>query len=121
MLGQAMIDLDHAAGLAFAGHVAKRDLSPGRALERKRREIRHAPLAMAGAGKSRGIAEARLSGSLLFCEKPLGEGQQVMECRHVSDLTLTQAIDNIYASIKNDNEELDSHIAALKAPWRARA
>jgi len=33
----------------------------------------------------------------------------------VSDLTLNQAIDNIYASIKNDNEELDIHIAALKA------
>lgn len=33
----------------------------------------------------------------------------------MSDLTLAQAIDNIYASIKNDNEELDSHIAALKA------
>lgn len=32
----------------------------------------------------------------------------------MSDLTLAQAIDNIYASIKNDNEELDSHIAALK-------
>lgn len=38
-----------------------------------------------------------------------------MECRNVSDLTLNQAIDNIYESIKNDNEELDSHIAALKA------
>ena len=38
-----------------------------------------------------------------------------MECRHVSDLSLNQAIDNIYESIKNDNEELDSHIAALKA------
>lgn len=38
-----------------------------------------------------------------------------MECRQVSDLTLNQAIDNIYASIKNDNEELDTHIAALKA------
>ncbi len=38
-----------------------------------------------------------------------------MECRDVSDLTLTQAIDNIYASITNDNEDLDSHIAALKA------
>lgn len=38
-----------------------------------------------------------------------------MECRHLSDLTLSEAIDNIYASIKNDNEELDSHIAALKA------
>jgi len=33
----------------------------------------------------------------------------------VSDLTLTQAIDNIYESIKNDNEELDAQIAALKA------
>lgn len=38
-----------------------------------------------------------------------------MECRHLSDLTLTQAIDNIYLSIKNDNEDLDAHIAALKA------
>lgn len=38
-----------------------------------------------------------------------------MECRHVSDLTLNQAIDNIYESIKNDNEELDAQIAALKA------
>ena len=33
----------------------------------------------------------------------------------MSDLTLNQAIDNIYASIKNDNEDLDTHIAALKA------
>ncbi|PHR18980.1 MAG: hypothetical protein COA37_18670 [Hoeflea sp.] len=33
----------------------------------------------------------------------------------MSDLTLNQAIDNIYESIKNDNEDLDSHIAALKA------
>jgi hypothetical protein len=33
----------------------------------------------------------------------------------VSDLSLNQAIDNIYASIQNDNEDLDSHIAALKA------
>ncbi|HLV83171.1 MULTISPECIES: hypothetical protein [Devosia] len=33
----------------------------------------------------------------------------------MSELTLTQAIDNIYASIKNDNDELESHIAALKA------
>jgi len=38
-----------------------------------------------------------------------------MECRNVSDLTLNQAIDNIYESIKNDNEELDAQIAALKA------
>ncbi|KRA42561.1 hypothetical protein [Devosia sp. Root635] len=33
----------------------------------------------------------------------------------MSDLTLNQAIDNIYASIKADNEDLDTHIAALKA------
>ncbi|HEV7345135.1 MAG TPA: hypothetical protein VGN60_05830 [Devosia sp.] len=33
----------------------------------------------------------------------------------MSDLTLDQAIDNIYTSIKNDNEDLDQHIAALKA------
>ena len=33
----------------------------------------------------------------------------------MSDLTLTQAIDNIYASIKNNNEDLDAHISALKA------
>jgi hypothetical protein len=33
----------------------------------------------------------------------------------VSDLTLAKAIDNIYASIKADNEDLDNHIAALKA------
>lgn len=33
----------------------------------------------------------------------------------MSDLTLDQAIDNIYASINNDNEDIDVHIAALKA------
>ncbi|MBR0554681.1 hypothetical protein J5J10_03225 [Ciceribacter sp. L1K23] len=33
----------------------------------------------------------------------------------MSDLSLQQAIDNIYASINNDNEDIDSHIAALKA------
>jgi hypothetical protein len=32
----------------------------------------------------------------------------------MSDLTMNEAIDNIYASIKNNNEELDIHIAALK-------
>jgi hypothetical protein len=32
----------------------------------------------------------------------------------VSDLTLTAAVDNIYASLAANNEELDSHIAALK-------
>jgi hypothetical protein len=33
----------------------------------------------------------------------------------MSDLTLAQAIDNIYTSIKANNEDLDAHIAALKA------
>lgn len=33
----------------------------------------------------------------------------------MSDLTFNQAIENIYASINNDNEEIDMHIAALKA------
>mgnify|MGYP000886992357 CR=1 FL=1 len=33
----------------------------------------------------------------------------------MSDLTVSQAIDNIYASLNNDNEDIDSHIAALKA------
>lgn len=28
---------------------------------------------------------------------------------------MSEAIDNIYASIKNNNEELDTHIAALKS------
>jgi hypothetical protein len=37
----------------------------------------------------------------------------------MSDLTLTQAIDNIYASIKNNNDELDAHIAALKTAMAA--
>lgn len=33
----------------------------------------------------------------------------------MSDLTLNQAIDNIYTSIHANNEDLDLHIAALKA------
>lgn len=33
----------------------------------------------------------------------------------MSDLTVSQAIDAIYTSIQNDNEEIDLHIAALKA------
>jgi len=32
----------------------------------------------------------------------------------VSDLTLNAAIDNIYASLAANNEELDAHIVALK-------
>lgn len=33
----------------------------------------------------------------------------------MSDITVSQAIDAIYASIRNDNEDLDTHIATLKA------
>ena len=33
----------------------------------------------------------------------------------MSDLTLNQAIDNIYTSIHANNEDLDLHISALKA------
>jgi hypothetical protein len=33
----------------------------------------------------------------------------------VADLTLDQAIDNIYASLRANNEDIDAHIAALKA------
>jgi hypothetical protein len=33
----------------------------------------------------------------------------------VSEPTVTEAIETIYASLKDDNAELDSHIRALKA------
>jgi len=33
----------------------------------------------------------------------------------VSDLTVSAAIDALYESIRNDNADLDQHIAALKA------
>lgn len=33
----------------------------------------------------------------------------------MTDITVAAAIDAIYASLQNDNEELDAHIAALKA------
>lgn len=33
----------------------------------------------------------------------------------VSDLTVTEAVDSIYASLKANNEGLDVHIAALKS------
>ena len=32
----------------------------------------------------------------------------------MNDITVSDAIEAIYASLKNDNEELDAHIAALK-------
>jgi hypothetical protein len=32
----------------------------------------------------------------------------------MTDTTVSQAIEAIYASIRNDNEELDAHIATLK-------
>ncbi|WP_297103780.1 hypothetical protein [uncultured Devosia sp.] len=33
----------------------------------------------------------------------------------MSDITYTEAVEAIYASISNDNEDLDIHIAALKS------
>jgi hypothetical protein len=33
----------------------------------------------------------------------------------VSELTVAEAIENIYASLRADNAEIDTHIAALKA------
>lgn len=33
----------------------------------------------------------------------------------MSDLTLTEAIDNIYTSLRENNADIDVHIAALKA------
>ena len=36
----------------------------------------------------------------------------------MSDLSVAQATDNIYASIKNNNEDLDTHIAALKGAMK---
>ncbi|WP_421950325.1 hypothetical protein [Pelagibacterium sp.] len=33
----------------------------------------------------------------------------------MSDITVSQATDAIYTSLENDNEDIDLHIAALKA------
>lgn len=33
----------------------------------------------------------------------------------MSDLTLTDAMEHIYTSLRDNNEDLDAHIAALKA------
>ena len=33
----------------------------------------------------------------------------------MSDMTVSEATDAVYASIRNNNEDLDLHIAALKA------
>jgi hypothetical protein len=35
-------------------------------------------------------------------------------------LTLEQALENIYASVNNDNKDLDTHITALKAALGAK-
>lgn len=32
-----------------------------------------------------------------------------------TQLTLEEAVDNVYASLKDDNRDIDAHIAALKA------
>jgi hypothetical protein len=33
----------------------------------------------------------------------------------MAELTVTEATDNIYASLRDDNRDLDAHITALKA------
>lgn len=33
----------------------------------------------------------------------------------MTNLTLNQALENIYTSLQNENEDIDTHIAALKA------
>ncbi len=33
----------------------------------------------------------------------------------MTELSLSQAMDNVYASLKDDNRDLDEHIAALRA------
>jgi hypothetical protein len=38
------------------------------------------------------------------------EGEQIL-----SELTVAEATDNIYASLQADNADIDAHIAALKA------
>lgn len=35
-------------------------------------------------------------------------------------LSLEQALDNVYESLKNDNADIDNHIAALKAALTAQ-
>lgn len=51
---------------------------------------------------------------LLRAKKSLGKVPTVSRSIFVSDITYSEAIDAIYASIRNDNEDLDVHIAALK-------
>tara|TARA_R110002124_G_scaffold63350_38_gene173402 strand:- start:12971 stop:13258 length:288 start_codon:yes stop_codon:yes gene_type:complete len=43
------------------------------------------------------------------------EGDQTTKDFAMSDITVSQAIEAIYVSIKNNNEDIDQHIAALKA------
>ena len=38
----------------------------------------------------------------------------------MTDITLEQALENIYASIKNDNMDLDAHIITLKKILHAK-
>ncbi len=53
--------------------------------------------------------------SLAMPKNPAREALQPIRSDAVSDLTLEAAIDNIYASIREDNKDLLEHIAALKA------
>jgi hypothetical protein len=120
VFGQAVIDLHHGRGVIVAGTWRTARWLRRWGLNGERRKNRSSPIGHGRRGKIKGddygpFGAGRACRRLLLAQKSLVEGQRVMECRNVSDLTLNQAIDNIYASIKNDNEELDSHIAALKA------
>lgn len=37
----------------------------------------------------------------------------------MSTLTVAQAMENVYASLQNDNEDIDTHIESLKAALKA--
>ena len=52
--------------------------------------------------------------ALLCPKKSLGKGHQFRGAVPVSDISYSDAIEAIYTSIRNDNEDLDTHIAALK-------
>jgi len=46
-------------------------------------------------------------------------GNASEEEKNMSALTIEQALENIYASLKNNNEEIDMHIGQLKAALAA--
>jgi mevalonate pyrophosphate decarboxylase len=63
-----------------------------------------------GAGRIREAAES----ACRSVQTGYAFGQSNTEARAMSELTLDQAIDNIYASLEDNNRDIDEHIAALK-------